>query len=319
MGERSVAIVGMPECGKSVLLTVLCKRRAYREALNEETFNWERKHIGILELGNWSEWESTDPSTKAPELKWRVKHGKCSHILQSRDFAGELWRNFISKYGNADTKHVGGDDDEIATFIKSSFSIIVCVDLQKIINGDTDSAKNIWMVQAVKNFLNSRHIPLDRMAIAITKYDAIRDFVKHEGGEDERKGLLKILYPKLGRELTELFRDRIFPVSAAEFEYDPQTSMYRPKPGSSPLGLPELERWLYRRSRLPVGLIIPALLSAGCFVCCFIFLIFIILALIAGCVWWPLYWGIIILIILLIGSFCLLSVMSYLIYDNQRN
>ncbi len=232
MNNKYIAFAGLPNSGKTTLLTALCVHRDCTP-LNSKSRDFMCVKFPIFKSGDWSEWESTDISEYLSELEFELtfKEGQ-SVVLKSRDFAGETWKDF----GNL------GDDQEeseIGKFLKDSSAVVICFDLQAAVDDQDSDYRQRFFVTNIREFCRKNKC---RMGLVVTKYDAVKDYVNAHGG------LEKVLKSKLGTDIVNFFdrKDRIFPVSCAEFEFDPTTGCPKPLLQTKPKGLGKLENWLYK-------------------------------------------------------------------------
>lgn len=228
MQDKHIALVGLPNSGKTALLTALCLRREECTPANSESADFCKKNFEIFKNGKWENWKSTDPNSKVLELEFLLSFKKSKIILQSEDFAGEVWDKFIDA-GDEQVK------SKIGHFLKNAKVVAICFDLQI-----KDDYKQRFMVKNICDFLKKNKFLCD-VGLVITKYDAIEDFIKTQGG------LEKVLKAKLGVSTFEYFnsKKRIFPVSVAEFEFNPELKVNMPIPHSPSRGMGVLENWLY--------------------------------------------------------------------------
>ena len=230
----NVSIVGYPGCGKTVLLSVLCGQKHYTPG-NKAALDFA-ENLKILKEGKWP--AATDPETRASELVWSVFKQDCQRIVKTRDFAGEIWSDFIKKYGDINCISPGGNNCEIAKFLGDSAAIAVCVDLEDIFN-ETDNATNQkWVVHAVWNYLQASNASTSQMAIILTKFDKVEALVEQQGGIE------KVVKDIFGEVLGATLKDRIFPVSAVQTEYDYAANKPIPVKNFSPSGLKKFEDWI---------------------------------------------------------------------------
>ena len=232
--NHSIAIVGLPGSGKTAFLTRLIWRRK-NNPLSRASFDFLEKQKRIFDTGNWNEWTATDPATKKEELKWEItRGGNRKFVLKFKDFSGEEWENFINQYGSEQKSPA---PEAIGNFIANSVAVIICFDLKKILENQEEYINEKWMVHAVKNCLGSS----GNIGLVITKWNAVWDIVEERGGLD------KVLKQILGNDIVDFFQNRIFPVSVAEFEFDPQYQMDMPIPGSEPIGFHAVDKWIFGR------------------------------------------------------------------------
>ena len=230
--NHNIAIVGLPGSGKTAFLTRLIWRRK-NNPLSRASFDFLEKQKRIFDTGNWNEWIATDPATKKEELKWEINRGgNRKFVLKFKDFSGEEWANFINQYGSEQKSPA---PEAIGNFIANSVAVIICFDLKKILENQEEYINEKWMVHAVKNCLGSS----GNIGLVITKWDAVRDIVKNRGG------LEKVLKQILGNNIVNSFGNRIFQVSVAEFEFNPQHQMDMPIPGSVPTGFHTVSDWIF--------------------------------------------------------------------------
>lgn len=173
--DKAIALVGLPDSGKTVLLTTLFQGPDWSiQELNRDTIYFLAEKKDEIKNGHWP--APTPDNQKAKELIFRVARNgsNASIILKSNDFGGEGWRNFIEKYCefNGD-KDIDEDDKDICEFLKSAAAVAVCVDFEKLFDGDLDQK---WIVQAVLNFIENNKLSIP-VAIVATKYDRIENFL----------------------------------------------------------------------------------------------------------------------------------------------
>jgi len=259
----NVSIVGYPGCGKTVLLSVLCGQKHYTPG-NRAALDFAEK-LKMLKSGKWP--AATDSESKASELVWNVSKQGCQRVVKTRDFAGEIWGDFIKKYGDINGTSPAGNDCEIAKFLADSAAIAVCVDLADIFN-ETDNASNQkWVVQAIWNYLRVSNASPSQMAIILTKFDKVKDLIAEQGGID------KVMGEIFGKVMIASLKDRIFPISAVQTEYDHVANKPIPVKNFSPTGLNKFEEWIL--SRIDKAVVKNYITSywryvAGCFALLFV-------------------------------------------------
>ncbi len=233
--NHNIAIIGLPDSGKTSFLTRLICRQKYESCSSDSNAFIERNRR-ILENDNWEEWEATDSLQKTEILKWEItRYDGKKFILKFKDFAGETWKDFINQYGKqvCDVEQ----QNEIESFIKNSVAVVICYDLEAVWGNPDDDQK--WMVTAVKRCLgDSADVEL---GLVVTKWDAVKDRVIEDGG------LESVLKKNLGDGIMEYLSGRIFPVSIAEFEFDPERKIDVPICNSAATGFDAVDKWLFGR------------------------------------------------------------------------
>ena len=175
--DKSVALVGLPDSGKTVLLTALFQGKEWNiQPLSKETFTFLHEKKKEIEDGKWP--APTPDNIKAKELVFRVtKNSSSSIILKSRDFAGESWKGFINKYGDYNSPcNANSGDEDICNFLKNAAAVAICIDLEKFFDGDLEQK---WMIQAVLNYLEKNDLSTP-VSLVITKYDKIAATLKEK-------------------------------------------------------------------------------------------------------------------------------------------
>ena len=230
MGNKHIALVGLPGCGKTTLLTALCCQRKGFMMSTTDSPKFIAKNQEMLRSGNWKDWTATDPGTKAAELEFHLSFKKQTVILKSTDYSGEKWEDFI----NSDNRK-----DAISKYLKSADAVAICFDLS--IDSVENDYKQRYLVSNIENFLKPKFFGRCKFGLVVTKWDTVKDYVQAHGG------LEKVLKSKLTPEFIDYLKkkNRIFPVSAAEFEFNPEFQREAPIPGSTATGLGALENWLY--------------------------------------------------------------------------
>lgn len=230
MNNKYIAFAGLPNSGKTTLLTALCVHRDCTP-LNSKSRDFMCEKFPIFKSGDWSKWTATDVNEHLLNLEFELTFKGQKVVFKSRDFAGETWK----KFGEL------GDDQEkseIGQFLKDSSEVVVCFDLQAALDNEYYDYKQRFFVHNIYSFCRKNKY---NIGLVVTKYDAVKDYVNAHGG------LLKVLKSKLGSDIVNFFdgKELIFDVSSAEFEFDPNTGSHKPLPEVTSKGLGKLEYWLY--------------------------------------------------------------------------
>ena len=166
-----IAIVGSPGSGKTVLLSVLTSLKNVNfEPRNDITAGLMNRWQNSLNSGNWNEKTSHE---QGKELSWRVRYGTSMFLLQTNDFPGESWKEFIGKYGDEGGVIDSSQNDKLESFLDQSEFILVLLDLTQIINKVSGWELQAWFPIAIKNYLRKKERSLSSMAVILTKCDQL--------------------------------------------------------------------------------------------------------------------------------------------------
>ena len=226
-----VAIVGYPGCGKTVLLSTLCGEY---DPLNDSTRNFNNNYEQ-LRKGKLP--SKTENLSKTSLLAWAVTDSECARTIVSRDFAGETWDEFVATYCGYGAPVPEYDNSEIANFLRQANAIAVCVDLKALI--DENDRKQTYLVFAIYEFMKRIKLKTKRLAVVLTKYDLVEEFVK------ESHGLDNVLFKKIHMGLYEQLKDNFFPISAIQTEYSHKTRKMVVRKNFASTGLQDFKNWIF--------------------------------------------------------------------------
>ena len=243
--RRSIAIVGLPDCGKTVLLTELFRSDKWKiQPLNKDTMIFLEQKRQDIKNGKWP--EPTPDNIKAKEFIQRVHSAtNKSYIdLKFRDFAGETWKRFINTYCELEKTPDGSEEaQEICDFLNRSVAVAICVDLEKLFDNDINQR---WIIQAILNYLEKQNLSIP-IALIITKYDVVKDVLreKYNITDNDKAALLTKV---IGINSAKITKESIFAVSAVQADperYSDKAQKYLPKKNSKPIGLSQVENWFF--------------------------------------------------------------------------
>ena len=255
--SRPIAIVGLPDCGKTVLLTGLFKSDKWKiESLNKDTMIFLEQKRQEIKNGKWP--EPTPDNIKAKTFIQRIysTSAKSSVILKFRDFAGETWSRFINTYCEFDKALSPSDEGrELCDFLNESAAIAICIDLEKLFDNDINQK---WITQAILNYLEKQHLSIP-VALVITKYDNVKPLLQERGinglvlsdtrHEINLKANKRRLLKIIGINSSKVTEEYVFAVSVVQSDlerYSDETQKYLPRKDSKPIGVSELENWIVK-------------------------------------------------------------------------
>lgn len=248
-----IALIGMPNSGKTVLLAVLADQ--FRGANGRHFFlssadkgNGTFKHLSRdVDQLRQGEWPSLTKKGAHIQLHWTLEddYGPIGDI-HAVDLSGE---DILDLFGDA---KIDGPEDKLpaalqktAESLRTADIVLVLLDLNDLIDV-RDREKN-RQVLALADYAISRTRGGEsaaRAALICTKFDLCREFVRQSDGLD---GVLKEFLPQVYPSHLERGRVRVFPVATVAdttVEIRDDQPVRVPAPEFKSEGLDELMDWL---------------------------------------------------------------------------